>query len=64
MAYKINNTCSRCGDCETVCPNQAISSEDYTFRIKTAKCTECVGSKDGPVCVSVCMMGACVHDTK
>lgn len=62
MALLINDFCTYCAACETVCPNQAISAGDVIYQIEAARCTECVGHFDEPQCVSVCPAEAIVPD--
>jgi len=54
MALMITDECINCAVCEPECPNEAISEGDEIFKIDPAKCTECVGHHDEPMCVSVC----------
>ena len=62
MAYKITDECIACGECEAVCPNDAISEGNTQFIIDPAKCTECVGAFSSPQCADVCPVAACVPD--
>lgn len=54
MALLITEACTACDACLPVCPNEAISAGDPTFRIDPFKCTECVGVEDEPQCRLVC----------
>ena len=56
MAYKIEeDQCTSCSACEAECQNDAISAtDDGVFAINAAKCTECEGIADAPLCASVC----------
>ena len=54
MALMINETCTACDACPSVCPNEAITVGDPLYVIDPAKCTECVGHYDTPQCVEVC----------
>ena len=61
MAMKIDaNVCTACGDCEPVCPTQAIYPHKGLFAIHEDKCTECEGDHDMPQCVDVCMEPDCI----
>jgi len=62
MAYKITEDCISCGACEAECANDAISEEGDIFVIDPAKCTECVGNFESPMCAEVCAVDACVPD--
>ena len=53
MALFINNDCTSCDACPSLCPNKAISvGEPYV--IDPALCTECEGAHDEPQCMTVC----------
>ena len=58
MAYKITEECISCGSCESECENGAISEGDDIYVIDPAKCTECVGNADKPMCVDMCPVDA------
>ena len=60
MALKINDDCTSCDACVSVCPNEAISAGDVIYVIDPAKCTECVGQHDVPQCQTVCPADAIV----
>ena len=53
MALTINDACTGCDACPSVCPNEAITA-GAIYVIDPAKCTECVGAKDEPQCKLVC----------
>ena len=53
MALIINDACTGCDACPSVCPNDAISAGSI-YVIDPLKCTECVGAKDEPQCKLVC----------
>jgi len=48
MAYKISDTCTNCGTCDSECPVEAISEKDNKRWIDPEKCVDC-GS-----CSAVC----------
>ncbi len=54
MALTINDICTACDACPSVCPNEAITVGDPIYVIDPAKCTECVGHFDEPQCQQVC----------
>ena len=54
MALTINDICTACDACPSVCPNEAITVGDPAYVIDAAKCTECVGAHDEPQCKLVC----------
>jgi ferredoxin len=54
MACAITPTCTRCGACIDVCPDDAIQLAQPIYRISETHCTECVGFAPGPVCVDAC----------
>jgi ferredoxin len=54
MALTINDLCTACDACPSVCPNEAIAVGDPLYIIDPAKCTECVGAHDEPQCKLVC----------
>lgn len=54
MSLKINDDCTSCDACVSVCPNQAITAGDVIYVIDAARCTECVGAEDTPQCQMVC----------
>ncbi len=62
MALMINDECVACGECEAVCPTQAISEGDPLYVIEAARCVECVGFHDESQCAEVCPVDACVPD--
>ena len=60
--YIDENECIACGDCESVCPTNAISEGLVAFKINADKCTECEGEHDEPQCVIACEDNAsCIH---
>ena len=54
MALMINDICTACDACPSVCPNEAITVGAPLYVIDPAKCTECVGAHDEPQCKLVC----------
>jgi ferredoxin len=60
MAMVITETCINCGNCEPVCPNQAITAGENIYVIAHERCTECVGAFDKPQCVESCPIGDCI----
>lgn len=52
MAYKITDTCIKCGACESECPVEAISEGDATYVIDADKCIDC------GACAAVCPVEA------
>ncbi|MBC7951102.1 MAG: YfhL family 4Fe-4S dicluster ferredoxin [Rhodospirillaceae bacterium] len=54
MSLIINDDCTSCDACVSVCPNQAIAAGDVIHVIDAARCTECVGAEDSPQCQLVC----------
>jgi len=54
MALLINEDCTNCDACPSVCPNDAITVGDMIYVIDAFKCTECVGADDEPQCMLVC----------
>jgi ferredoxin len=54
MALTINDLCTACDACPSVCPNEAISVASPMYIIDPDKCTECVGAHDEPQCKLVC----------
>ncbi|MBC7950712.1 MAG: YfhL family 4Fe-4S dicluster ferredoxin [Rhodospirillaceae bacterium] len=60
MSLKINDDCTSCDACVSVCPNTAISAGDVIYTIDAARCTECVGAEDSPQCQLVCPADAIV----
>ncbi|NOY52572.1 MAG: YfhL family 4Fe-4S dicluster ferredoxin [Deltaproteobacteria bacterium] len=62
MAYRINDECVACGECEAVCPVSAIAEGDPTYVIDPEKCVECKGFHEASQCAEVCPVEACVPD--
>jgi ferredoxin len=54
MAMAISRSCTRCGDCVSLCPNDAIAPGLPVFRIDPWLCTECVGFAEAPRCATAC----------
>ena len=53
MALMINDDCTLCDACVSVCPNEAIKA-GQPYVIDALRCTECVGAEDEPQCKLVC----------
>lgn len=60
MSMAITETCINCGNCEPVCPNQAIAAGENLYVIAHERCTECVGAFDKPQCVESCPIEDCI----
>lgn len=41
MAYVISDECTKCGNCESVCPSEAISEGDAKYEIDPEACVDC-----------------------
>jgi len=41
MAYVISDKCTKCGSCEPVCPQEAISEGEDRYVIDADKCVDC-----------------------
>jgi ferredoxin len=41
MAYVISDKCTKCGNCVSVCPQEAISEGDNYHVIDPDKCVDC-----------------------
>lgn len=54
MALMIDDNCTACDACPSVCPNEAITAGSSIYVIDALKCTECVGAHDEPQCKLVC----------
>lgn len=52
MAYKITDSCIKCGACEGECPVEAISEGEDQYEIDADKCTDC------GACAAVCPVDA------
>ncbi|HQD51330.1 MAG TPA: 4Fe-4S binding protein [Defluviitaleaceae bacterium] len=52
MAYRINDDCIGCGNCEPECPVSCISEGDGKYIINEDECTDC------GTCADVCPTGA------
>jgi Fe-S-cluster-containing hydrogenase component 2 len=52
MAHHISDKCTKCGNCKSVCPSEAISEADKTCVIDSEKCVDC------GLCVDECQIGA------
>jgi ferredoxin len=62
MAMSIDpELCTSCGDCEPVCPTNAIVPKKGIYFIKAEVCTECEGKFDLPQCVNACMTDGCIN---
>jgi len=62
MATMIDETCIRCGACESECPNGAISLGEEVFVIDPELCSECVGHHETQKCEEACPVDCCVPD--
>jgi ferredoxin len=60
MSMVINETCINCGNCEPVCPNEAIAAGENLYLVARERCTECVGAFDQPQCVEACPIADCI----
>ncbi|MEL6979510.1 MAG: 4Fe-4S binding protein [Pseudomonadota bacterium] len=61
MALQIvASICTACGDCEPVCPTDAILPRKGVFAIKADICTECEGAHDEPQCLNACLEDGCI----
>ena len=52
MAHVISSKCTKCGNCKSVCPVEAISEGDPKFIIDADKCIDC------GLCASECPVEA------
>lgn len=52
MAYVISDKCTKCGNCSSVCPSEAISEGDDKYVIDPEKCVDC------GLCADECPEGA------
>jgi ferredoxin len=55
MAFKITDACVSCGACTGVCPVEAISEGDPTYKIDPETCIDC------GACVDACPSEAIVE---
>jgi len=63
MALYITEDCTACDVCVEECEtNEAIAEADPIYVIDPAKCTECVGIADEPMCVPVCPVECMLPD--
>ena len=46
MAYIINDDCTKCGACESSCPQEAISEGNEKYVIDADKCVDCAQCVD------------------
>ena len=53
--------CTYCAGCEEDCPSDAISPGEDTFVVDQAKCTECEGEHESPLCVDKCPIDGCIE---
>ncbi|SIS82076.1 4Fe-4S binding protein [Phaeovulum vinaykumarii] len=61
MAMTIStDMCTACGDCEPVCPTNAISPRKGLYAINAEACNECEGEADMPQCLSICTADAII----
>lgn len=56
MAYKITDSCVKCGACAAACPMSAITEGENSYVIDKSKCISC------GTCSSVCPVGAPVPE--
>lgn len=52
MAFKINDTCIKCGACVGECPVGAISEGDTVYEIDANACIDC------GACAAICPVGS------
>jgi ferredoxin len=41
MAYVISDACTKCGNCESVCPSEAIKEGETQYTIDPDACVDC-----------------------
>ena len=56
MAYKISDSCIKCGACAGSCPVGCISEGENTYVIDKSQCIDC------GTCASVCPVGVPAPD--
>ena len=56
MAYKISESCIKCGACAAGCPVQCISEGEDKYVIDPSMCVEC------GACAGVCPVSAPEHE--
>lgn len=61
MALLINQDCTDCDACVSVCPNEAIT-RGSPYVIDPFRCTECIGAEDEPQCKLVCPSNCIVEN--
>ena len=62
MAVRITHDCISCGNCFSLCPNNAVFVDgNDEYAIDPSRCTECI---DQPKrrCATICCVGAIVVD--
>lgn len=62
MAYIITEYCTACGECASVCPNDAIVPARPAYVINPFYCVECLGYSEEPQCAAACPVGAIVDE--
>lgn len=61
MAMMIDaSLCTACGDCQSVCPTEAIVPHKGVYMIKSDICTECEPDHDMPQSLNACMEDGCI----
>ncbi|TFG41262.1 MAG: 4Fe-4S dicluster domain-containing protein, partial [Syntrophobacterales bacterium] len=41
MAHYITEKCTKCGNCQAVCPSDAISEGEDSYNVEGTKCVDC-----------------------